>query len=82
MAETTCLLLDVKMPGMNGLELQRRLAEMDRHLPIIFLSAHASEEEERRAMQAGAIGFLRKPVSKETLLHAIRAAIDGSNNRS
>jgi FixJ family two-component response regulator len=76
MAETACLLLDVSMPGMNVLELQRRLAEIDRLIPIIFLSAHASDEEERRALQAGAAGFLRKPVSKEVLLHAIRAAIE------
>jgi FixJ family two-component response regulator len=82
MAETACLLLDVSMPGMNGLELQRRLAEIDRLIPIIFLSARASEEEERRALQAGAAGFLRKPVSKEALLHAIRAAIEGPNNKS
>jgi FixJ family two-component response regulator len=80
MAETACLLLDVKMPGMNGLELQRRLAESGRPIPIIFLSAHASEEEERRALQAGAASFLRKPASKEVLLHAIRAAIEGPTN--
>jgi FixJ family two-component response regulator len=80
--ETACLLLDVRMPGMNGLELQRHLMENGRRTPIIFLSAQASEEEERRALQAGAVGFLRKPVSKETLLHAIRVAIDGPNNKS
>jgi len=82
MAETACLLLDMSMPGMNGLELQRRLAEIGRLIPIIFLSARASEEEERRALQAGAAGFLRKPVSKETLLDAIRIAIEGPNNNS
>jgi FixJ family two-component response regulator len=80
MLETGCLLLDVSMPGMGGLELQRRLAETGRRIPIVFLSARASEEEERRAMQAGAAGFLRKPVSKEDLLNAIRAAIQGPNN--
>ncbi len=76
-AETACLLLDVRMPGMDGLELQRRLAETERLVPIVFLSARASEEEERRALRAGAAHFLRKPVSKEALLHAIRAALDG-----
>jgi FixJ family two-component response regulator len=75
-AETACLLLDVRMPGMDGLELQRRLGETDRLIPIIFLSARASEEEERRALRAGAANFLRKPVSKEALLRAIRAVLD------
>ena len=75
-AETACLLLDVRMPGMDGLELQRRLGETDRLTPIIFLSARASEEEERRALRAGAANFLRKPVSKEALLLAIRAVLD------
>ena len=75
-AETACLLLDVRMPGMDGLELQRRLGESERLVPIVFLSARASEEEERRALRAGAVHFLRKPVSKEALLHAIRAALD------
>jgi FixJ family two-component response regulator len=69
--ETDCLLLDVRMPGLDGLELQRRLVETNRQIPIIFLSARASEEEERRALQAGSADFLRKPVSKEKLLQAI-----------
>src|SRR5258706_7798429 len=75
-AETACLLLDVRMPGMDGLELQRRLTETGRLIPIVFLSAPASEEEERRALRAGAVDFLRKPVSKEALLRAIRAVLD------
>ena len=79
-AETACLLLDVRMVGMDGLELQRRLGETHRLIPIIFLSARASEEEERRALRAGAADFLRKPVSKEALLHAIRAVLENSTN--
>src|SRR6266478_3072869 len=75
-AETTCLLLDVRMPGMDGLELQRRLGETHQLIPIIFLSARASEEEERRAFRAGAANFLRKPVSKEALVRAIRAVLE------
>jgi len=77
---TACLLLDVRMPGMDGLELQRRLAETGRLIPIVFLSARASEEEERRALRAGAANFLRKPVSKEALLHAIRAVLESPAN--
>jgi FixJ family two-component response regulator len=79
-SETACLLLDVRMPGLDGLELQRRLSECDRPIPIIFFSARASEEEQRRALQAGAINFLRKPVSKEVLLRAIHAAIESPIN--
>jgi len=74
--ETTCLLLDVRMPKMDGLELQRQLGETRQLIPIIFLSARASEEEERRALRAGAANFLRKPVSKEALLRAISAVLD------
>jgi FixJ family two-component response regulator len=75
-AATACLLLDVRMPGMDGLGLQRRLVETNQVIPIIFLSARASEEEERRALLSGASGFLRKPVSKEALLHAILAVLE------
>ena len=78
--ETGCLLLDVSMPGMGGLELQRHLAETGRLIPIVFLSARASEGEERRALQAGAASFLRKPISKEDLLNAIRAVLKGPAN--
>jgi FixJ family two-component response regulator len=78
--ETACVVLDVSMPGMDGLELQRRLVETGRTIPIVFLSARASEQEERRALRAGAACFLRKPVSKENLLQAIRSAIAGQNN--
>src|SRR5277367_253141 len=80
--QTACLVLDLCMPVMNGLALQRCLVDTGRLIPTVFLSARASEEVERQALQAGAAGFLRKPVSKDTLLHAIRAAIDGPNNRS
>jgi FixJ family two-component response regulator len=73
--EIACLLLDMKMSGMGGLALQSRLVEDGRFIPIIFVSAQASEDEERRALQAGARSFLRKPVSSEALLLAIRDAI-------
>jgi len=76
--ETACLLLDMSMPGMNGLALQRRLIETGRQIPIIFLSARASEDEECRAMRAGAAKFLHKPACKEVLLQAICAALDGA----
>jgi FixJ family two-component response regulator len=78
--ETACLILDVRMPGMGGVELQRRLADTGWLIPTVFLSARATEEEKRRALRAGATDFLGKPVNEEALLHAIRAAIDGPNH--
>ena len=74
--ETACLILDLRMPGMNGLQLQRRLAESLSPIPIIFLSGHSSAEEERQALQAGAVRFLQKPVSEDALLLAIRDALN------
>jgi len=73
--ETACLVLDLRMPGMNGLQLQRRLAEDSNPVPIVFVTAHSSPEEERQALQAGAIQFLQKPISKDVLLLAIRNAL-------
>lgn len=70
----TCLLLDVRMPGTDGLTLQRRLAERDSRIPIVFVTAQATDEEERRAWAAGAIAFLRKPVGQA----ALRQALDQS----
>jgi FixJ family two-component response regulator len=80
MAETGCLLLDVIMPGMGGLGLQRHLAEIGLCIPIVFLSARASDVEKRLALQAGATTVLRKPVSKEVLISAIHAALHGPPN--
>jgi FixJ family two-component response regulator len=65
--ETACLLLDVRMPGMDGLEVQRRLVERGARVPIVFLTARASDDEERRARSAGAVEFLRKPVGQASL---------------
>ena len=75
--ETACLLLDVRMPGMDGLELQRFLNEAQRQIPIIFITAHATENAEQRARKAGAVDFLRKPVNEERLLSAIQTALKG-----
>jgi FixJ family two-component response regulator len=73
--ESACLILDVRMPEMDGLELQRLLNEARRQIPIIFITAEATENEERRARQAGAVDFLRKPVDADQLLKAIRTAL-------
>ena len=75
--ETACLILDVRMPGMDGLELQRFLNEAQRQIPIIFITAHATDNAEQRARKAGAVDFLRKPVNDENLLSAIQTALKG-----
>ena len=77
---TSCLIADVHMPGMDGLELQSHLAGMGRSLPIIFITAYDSKESRRRAMQAGAIAFLGKPFSDEQLLQTIQSALEIDNS--
>jgi len=72
---TDCLILDVRMPGMNGLELQRQLAASDRKIPVIFITAHGDDEVRSRALNGGAVDYLLKPFSEEALLNAIDAAL-------
>lgn len=73
--ETSCLIVDVQMPGMNGLQLQRHLASSGHKIPIIFITAYDNKESRRQAMQAGAIAFLSKPFDDEALLETIRATL-------
>ena len=73
--ETACLLLDVRLPGMDGLELQRQLAAMHWRLPIIFVTAYADDTVRTRALAAGAVAVLSKPCREEDLLQAIEAAL-------
>ena len=75
LSDTDCLILDVRMPGMNGLELQRRLATNHLVIPIIFITAHGDEETRVRALNGGAVEYLLKPFSEEALLNAIDAAL-------
>jgi FixJ family two-component response regulator len=70
-----CLVIDVVLPGMNGLRLQDRLAETHRRVPIVFISANDDEGLRTRALAAGASSFLLKPFGKSTLLEAIDAAL-------
>lgn len=71
-----CLVLDVSMPGLDGLALQRRLAETGQSLPIVFVSGHGDIPMSVRAIKAGATDFLTKPVQAETLVAAVRGAIE------
>jgi FixJ family two-component response regulator len=74
--ETGCLILDLRLSGMNGLELQRHLAEKNCRIPIIFITAHGTPEAREQAMGAGAIAFLSKPFSEEALLNSIHLAFE------
>lgn len=76
-----CLLLDVMLPGLDGLELQRRLAVTGRELPIIFLTGHGDIPMSVHAMKSGAADFLTKPVTAEMLLAAVRTAVDEDSRR-
>ncbi len=73
--DTSCLIVDVQMPGMNGLQLQSHLAASGRGIPIIFITAYESQDSRQRAIQAGAAAFLGKPFSDEQLLQLIRSAL-------
>jgi FixJ family two-component response regulator len=70
-----CAVLDVRMPGLDGLELQRRLADSDAGLPIVFITGHGDIPMTVRAMKAGAVDFLSKPFDDQALLSAVRQAI-------
>ena len=73
--DTDCLIVDVRMPGMSGLELQERLNAVHSLIPLIFMSAHGDEEARARALQAGAIDFLQKPFSADSLFRAIDVSL-------
>jgi FixJ family two-component response regulator len=76
--DTACLILDVRMPGMSGLDLQRQLGATNWHLPIIFVTAHVDDAARARALAAGAVDFLYKPFHEEALLNAINTALKRS----
>lgn len=74
--EPGCILLDLRMPGLSGLQLQQRLAEIRQHWPIVFLSGHGDVPSSVMAMRAGAEDFLTKPVPTEVLMGAVARAIE------
>ena len=71
---TGCLVLDLRMTGMSGLDLLRHLAVAGSRIPVVILTAHGDEETRRRSLQAGAVAFLDKPFHSAALLDAVRAA--------
>jgi FixJ family two-component response regulator len=74
--EADCLILDVSMPGMNGLQLQEQLVSAECDIPIIFITAHVSDTQAKtRALQCGAVDFLIKPFSEEALLNDVYTAL-------
>jgi FixJ family two-component response regulator len=74
--ETACLITDIRMPGMSGLELQARLNAERCRIPTIFITAHGDEEMRFQALRAGAVEFLPKPFDDEILVESVRAALE------
>lgn len=73
--DVACLILDVRMPRMNGLDLQRQMITRNWHVPIIFITSHADDDARAQALEAGAVAFLYKPCRDEDLFDAIGAAL-------
>ena len=73
---TACLIADIRMPGMSGLELQARLNAERCRIPIIFITAHGDEKMRLQALRAGAVEFMAKPFNDEALLESVRAALE------
>jgi FixJ family two-component response regulator len=75
-SQAACLILDIHMPNMSGLQLQTRLKEEECDIPIIFITAHGDARMRIRAMREGAVEFLAKPFDHHLLLRRVRAALD------
>jgi FixJ family two-component response regulator len=75
--ETACLIADIRMPGMSGLDLQAKLKAEHCRIPTIFITAHGDAKMRLQALRAGAVEFLAKPFDDEVLLENIRAALEG-----
>ena len=74
--DTACLITDIRMPGMSGLELQAKLNADHCRIPTIFITAHGDAKMRMQAMRAGAVEFLAKPFDDEALLESVRAALE------
>jgi FixJ family two-component response regulator len=73
---TACLITDIRMPGMSGLELQAKLNAEHCRIPTIFITAHGDEKMRLQALRAGAVEFMAKPFDDEALLESVRAALE------
>ena len=86
LAETSCLITDLRMPGLSGLDLQDRLTADGHRIPVILVTAFSDEKFQVRAMRAGAVGFLSKPFDESSLISCLESAlspsIEPSNSRS
>jgi len=80
--KTGCLITDLQMPGLNGLELQERLQAQGCHMPVILITAYPNEKHHSRAMSAGAIGFLSKPFEEQSLVECLTIAMKRPLGRS
>jgi FixJ family two-component response regulator len=80
--ETSCLISDIQMPGMNGIELQNRLRILDHCTPIIFVTAFPDERNRARALEAGAIGFLEKPFEGRAMIMLIETALRANREQA
>ncbi len=78
--DASCLVLDVRMPGLSGIELQERLADADNDIPVIFLTGHGTVRDGVRAMKNGAFEFLEKPFDDQALINAIDVCIERSKS--
>jgi two-component system response regulator DctR len=76
-----CLVLDVRMPGISGLELQRRLLDMHSAVPVVFISGHGDVSTAVEVMKKGAVDFLQKPFSNQSLIDVVQAAISRTSDR-
>ena len=76
LAETTCLITDVQMPGLNGLELQEALQSRGYQTPVILITAYPNEKHRARALNNGAVGFLHKPFDEKSLIECLTVAIE------
>jgi FixJ family two-component response regulator len=74
--QTACLITDIRMPGMSGLELQAKLNAEGCRIPIVFITAHGDAKMRMQALRAGAVEFLAKPFDDEALLESVRAALE------
>jgi FixJ family two-component response regulator len=75
LGKTSCIVLDVQMPGMGGLNLQRHLASLGRPIPIVFVTGYPDAGVRDRAMQSGAVCFLTKPFNEDDLIDGLRSAL-------